>query len=72
VFNGLRYLAKGGTPWRMIPHDLPPWQVVYQQTQRWIQAQVFEEMVHDLREVLRLREGRKAQPTAVILASRTL
>ncbi len=56
----------------MIPHDLPPWQVVYQQTQRWIQAQVFEEMVHDLREVLRLREGRKAQPTAVILASRTL
>jgi transposase len=72
VFNGLRYLARGGTPWRLIPHDLPPWQVVYQQTQRWMRAQVFQAMVHDLREVLRLREGRKAQPTAVIMDSRTL
>lgn len=68
----VRYLARGGTPWRMIPHDLPHWQVVYQQTQRWIRAQVFEAMVHDLWEVLRLREGRKAQPPAVILDSRTV
>jgi transposase len=29
-------------------------------------------MVHDLREVLRLREGRKARPTAAIIDSRTL
>lgn len=72
VFNGLRYLVKCGTPWRLIPHDLPPWAVIYQQTQRWIRAQVFEPMGHDLREVLRLREGRKAQPTAIILDSRTL
>lgn len=72
VFNGLRYLTKCGTPWRLIPHDLPPWPVVYQQTQRWIRAQVFEAMVHDLREVLRLREKRKAQPSAAILDSRTL
>ena len=72
VFNGLRYLVKCGTPWRLIPNDLPPWVVVYQQTQRWIRAQVFEAMVHDLREVLRLREGRKALPTAAIMDSRTL
>ena len=72
VFNGLRYMVKGGMPWRLIPHDLPPWYVVYQQTQRWIRAQVFESMVHGLREILRLREGRKAQPSAAILDSRTL
>lgn len=72
VFNGLRYLAKCGTPWRLMPHDLPPWEVVYQQTQRWIRAQVFEAMVHDLREILRLQGGRKAQPTAVVIDSRTL
>lgn len=72
VFNGLRYMVRGGTPWRLIPHDLPPWHVVYQQAQRWIRAQVFESMVHDLREVLRLREGRQKQPSAAILDSRTL
>src|SRR5665647_2032660 len=31
VFNALRYLARGGIPWRMLPNDLPPWAAVYQQ-----------------------------------------
>jgi len=31
VFNRLRCLVKGGRPWRLIPHDVPPWEVVYQQ-----------------------------------------
>jgi transposase len=72
VFNGLRYIAKAGSQWRMMPKDLPPWHVVYQQTQRWVKAGVFEDMVHDLREILRMAQGRNAEPTAVILDSRTL
>ena len=72
VFNGLRYLVKTGAPWRWLPNDLPPWAAVYQQTQRWIAAGCFEAMVQDLRAVLRLAEGRQADPTAVILDSRTL
>lgn len=72
VFNGLRYIVRGGISWRMIPNDLPPWHTVYQQTQRWLKAGVFEAMVHDLREVLRLAAGRKAQPSAAIFDSRTL
>jgi transposase len=72
VFNGLRYIVKTGAPWRWMPHDLPPWQVVYQQSQRWIKAKVFEALVHDLRAVLRIAEGRKESPTAAIIDSRTL
>jgi transposase len=72
VLNGLRYVVKAGCPWRWMPNDLPPWEVVYQQTQRWIKAGVFERMVQDLRELLRFQAGRKAQPTAAILDSRTL
>ncbi len=72
VFNGLRYLVRSGAAWRLLPHDLPPFQVVYQQTQRWLKAGVFQSMVHDLRELLRLAQGREAQPTAAILDSRTL
>src|SRR5215218_4878913 len=45
---------------------------VYQQTQRWLRAGVFEEMVHDLRLLLRLSVGRASDPTATILDSRTL
>lgn len=55
-----------------MPHDLPPWYTVYQQTQRWLKAGVFEAMVQDLREVLRLLAEGNEQPSAVILDSRTL
>ncbi len=72
VFNALRYLVRSGAPWRYLPQDLPPWSAVYQQTQRWIKAGVFEAMVHDLREVLRVYAGRSAKPSAAILDSRTL
>jgi transposase len=72
VFNGLRWVVRTGSPWRYMPHDLPPWEAVYQQTQRWLRARVFEEMVHDLRVLLRLSEGRASDPTATILDSRTL
>lgn len=72
VFNGLRWFVRAGASWRMMPHDLPPWYTIYQQTQRWIKAGVFEFIVHDLRALLRLSEGRKEEPTAAILDSRTL
>ena len=72
VFNGLRYIAKTGSQWRFIPNDLPPREVVYQQMRRWIDARCFEIMVEDLRILLREFAGRKGQPTAMILDSRTL
>ena len=72
VFNALRWIVRAGASWRMLPHDLPPWEAVYQQTQRWLAARVFEAMVHDLRALLRTVEGRDQRPTAAILDSRTL
>jgi transposase len=72
VFNGLRYLVKSGAPWRWLPNDLPPWPAVYQQAQRWLAAGVFEALVHDLRVLLRLEEGRAPEPSAVVIDSRTL
>ncbi len=72
VFNALRYIAKTGNQWRFLPNDLPPWTVVYQQMRRWIDARCFEIMVEDLRILLREFAGRKGQPTAMVLDSRTL
>ena len=72
VFDALRWIVRSGAPWRMLPHDFPPWEAVYQQTQRWIAAGVFEAMVHDLRALLRLAQGRAPDPTAAVLDSRTL
>ncbi len=72
VFNGLRWIVRAGAQWRMMPNDLPPWHTVYQQAQRWIAAGVFEDMVHDLRALLRLAKGKKEQPSAAIFDGRTV
>lgn len=72
VFNGLRYIVRSGVPWRMLPHDLPPWPMVHQQTLRWIKAGCFERMAHDLRAILRVALDRHPDPSAAILDSRTI
>jgi transposase len=45
---------------------------VYQQARRWLAAGCFEAMLHDLRALLRLAQGRRAAPSAAILDSQTL
>src|SRR3954470_8230178 len=73
VFDGLRWVVRTGSPWRYMPHDLPPWEAaVYQQRQRWLKAGVFEVMGHNLRVLLGLSQNRAPEPTAAILDSRTL
>src|SRR5215207_11625221 len=72
VFNAARWMVKTGTQWRYMPNHFPPWAAVYQQTQRWIAAGVFETMVHDLRALVRVAQGRPPAPTAVVLDGRTL
>ena len=72
VFNALRWLARAGASWRMLPNDLPHWPVVCQQFRRWSDAGSFEAMVSDMRSIIRTAEGRQGQPSAVILDGRTL
>jgi len=72
VFNGLRYIVRAGMQWRLMPNDLPPWYTVFQQTQRWLKAGVFEDLVRDLRMLIREINDRMPQSRAAILDSRTL
>jgi transposase len=72
VFDALRWLIKSGSPWRLLPHDFPPWAAVYQQARRWLAAGCFEAMAHDLREVIRVAAGRAPNPTAAVLDGRTI
>ena len=72
LFNGLRYVIRYGIAWRAMPNDLPPWHAVHQQAHRWLAAGCFEALARDLRAMLRLAAGRKEEPTAAIIDSRTL
>ena len=35
ILNAILYLQRTGCSWRMLPHDLPPWQTVYDYYNRW-------------------------------------
>src|SRR5262249_22859832 len=72
VFDALRWIVRSGSPWRYLPKDFPPWEVVYQQSRRWLAAGCFEAIVHDLRAVLRFAAGRDPEPTAAIFDGRTV
>jgi transposase len=72
IFNALRWIVRAGAPWRLLPTNFPPWEAVYQQTRRGIDAGCFEAMVHDLRALLRWGEGRADDPTAIIRDGRTV
>lgn len=72
VFNAVRYVARSGCAWRLVPGDLPPWAAVYQQFRRWLDAGVFEALVADVQSIVREWAGRKGQPTAICIDSRTL
>jgi transposase len=72
VFNALRWIARAGAPWRLLPHDLPPWQMVYQQFRRWNEAGCFEALVNDMGPLIRVAAGHRGQPSNIILDGRTL
>jgi transposase len=72
VFDALRWIVRTGSQWRYLPKDFPPWQMVYQQSRRWLKAGCFEAIVHDLRAVLRFAAGREPEPTAAIFDGRTV
>lgn len=72
VLNGLRYMVRTGAPWRWLPHEFPPWQVGYQQPQRWLRAGVLEMIVPDRRIVSRVASGRTRHPSAASFDARTV
>jgi transposase len=72
ILNGLRWVVRTGSRGATCPTTCRPGKAIYQQTRRWLRAGVFEEMVHDLRVLLRLSKGRASDPRAAIFDSRTL
>ena len=45
----------------MMPNDLPPWDVVYQQARGWMKASVFEAIVHDSQALVPVCQGKRGR-----------
>jgi putative transposase len=72
VINGILYVLKGGIQWRLMPHDLPPWQTVYGYFWRWRNGGDWQRIHDTLRANLRQQEGRHQHPTAGCLDSQSV
>jgi putative transposase len=72
ILDGIFYVVRGGCAWRMLPCDFPPWQTVYHYFRRWRLDDTWEELNAALRERVRIRQGRDAQPTACVIDSQSV
>jgi putative transposase len=72
IIDALRYVLRGGIAWRALPHDFPPWQTVYHYFRAWRLDGTWERLNDELRELVRERAGRNAQPSAAILDSQSV
>lgn len=48
LVNAVRYCLRAGSAWRLMPHDLPPWQTAYYYLRRWQREGVWEHVHHTL------------------------
>ena len=72
ILNAIFYILCSGCAWRMLPHDLPPWQTVYHYFRQWKGDGTWERMNQVFRTKLRLAYGREAEPSAAILDSQSV
>jgi transposase len=67
VLNAIRYMARSGGGWRMLPRDFPPWQTVYWGFRRFVRMFLFR-TIHDVALMIdRERSGRAGSPTAAVI-----
>ena len=72
LLNAIAYWTRAGCAWRLLPHDLPPWQTVYHYFRAWRREGRWEQLLAVLRERERLRHGRDPTPSAAILDSQSV
>ena len=72
ILNAIRYIARSGCGWRMLPKDFPPWQTVYWWFRRFMRRFLFQ-TIHDVALMIdRERAGREASPTAGVIDSQSV
>ena len=59
ILNGIMYVLRSGCEWRMMPHDLPPWQTTYGYFNRWSDDGTWERVNATLTQKARVQDGKK-------------
>ena len=71
LLDAVFYVLRSGCAWGLLPYEFPPWKIVYWWFRKWRLDGTFERLNAALRERLRTRLGRNAQPSAGIVDSQS-
>ena len=72
IVDALAYWLRAGCAWRLLPHDLPPWQTAYHYWRLWRLEGRWEQILAVLRERERVRLGRDPTPSAAVVDSQSV
>jgi putative transposase len=72
IINAILYIVKTGCQWRMLPGDFAPWKSVYYYFSVWKKTEIFEMLHESLVEKVRVKQGRKEEPTVGIIDAQSV
>jgi transposase len=72
ALNAILYVDRTGVQWRHLPHDFPPWDTVYGYFAKWQKEREFAQLNGVLRELVRRKEGRNAEPSACVIGAQSV
>jgi transposase len=72
IVNAILYWARNGCAWRALPHDLPPYGVVFHYFRLWRRDGTWERVHDTLREQVRAAAGRQCEPSVGVLDSQSV
>lgn len=72
ILNAVFYVLRSGCQWRMLPHDLMPFDAAHRWFSTWRKNGTWRTIHDALRDQVRRAAGRKPEPTAAIMDAQTI
>src|SRR3954454_21322201 len=72
ILNGIFYAVRSGSAWKLLPHDLPPWQTVYHYFWSWRRNGTWQQIHDSIRASVRKAAGRDPEPSGAVLDSQSV
>jgi len=72
IVNAILYQARNGGAWRNLPHEFPPYGVVFHYFSTWSKDRTWAEIHDKLRDQCRVKEGKAVGPSAAAIDSQSV
>jgi putative transposase len=72
ILKAIFCALRSGCAWRLLPHDLPPWETVYHYCRLWRVQGLWPALHKALHTVVRRQAGRDPSPSAAIIESQAV